>query len=157
MRESYVWAPQTFEVLRAVGWTSDRAVDTARWEAEIGAGGFTIGDPTFEPTRRFLAEFGDLEVDDHGPGIPKGCIWFTIAPLAIWRRAASAVRTAERLGVNQVYPIGHVQGHAILVMSDEGEVYVDWGPGHANLGSEREAIARLIQGDPVSVFNPRPS
>ena len=136
---------QTREVLETAGWHVGRAVDTARWEAELAADGF----PPLHPVAlRFLVEFGGVDVPDGGPGITRARGPFTFGPTLCIGEAGRFTELGEGIGCG-IAPVGELDGDtcacAFLGIDEQAELYVV-DERLATFGRMPQAMDRLVLG-----------
>ena len=114
----------TRQILEAVGWHADRAVNTALWESELAADGFP---PLHSAALRFLAEFGGLTVPHGGAGITRAREAFTLVPTECSGEADRFIEWGEHIG-RDIAPIGELAGGtcalAFLGIDEQEELYV---------------------------------
>jgi hypothetical protein len=128
-------------VLLDAGWHPARQVDVTAWRGPLATGGLAMH-PAAE---RFLAEFGGLTFDLHGPGISAARVPFELDPLLC---LGEEDRFAEWSAVvhRSLFPLGELdEGRFFLGIDETSEVYlvVDW---LATYGPARLAMDRLILG-----------
>jgi hypothetical protein len=119
--------PAVAQVLRACGWTPDRAVDTAAWRDWFADEGYELNGDVLD----ILRSFGSLTVTP--PRRPEaqffsGPIVFDPARAATGDRSRIAARE-QQLG-RQLWPLGEWSDLYLLIYADTGEVFADG----ANLG-----------------------
>ncbi|MFJ4920718.1 SUKH-3 domain-containing protein [Streptomyces sp. NPDC088725] len=111
------WSAETDRVLRLAGWFPGRRVATEEWERGLRAEdeGFVI----HEAARRFLAEFGGLEIKQQGAGRSP----FRLDPLVAKWDYEIIEDLAEQAGTD-LYPLGDTRGGVFyLCMDVKGSVY----------------------------------
>ncbi|MFG3100261.1 SUKH-3 domain-containing protein [Streptomyces sp. NPDC048182] len=138
------WSPATERVLRSAGWRPGRSVSVDNWEKVLREA--DDGYVMHEAARRFLAEFGGLEVFEKGPGVNAGRASFRLDPaLAKWD-----YEIIESLGEEvevSLYPLGDLwQGNFYLAMAENGTVYFGMDDAEWLAQSPDEALDRLIRG-----------
>ncbi|GAB1645325.1 SUKH-3 domain-containing protein [Krasilnikovia sp. MM14-A1259] len=136
---------QTRKVLEAAGWHPDRAVDTARWEAELAADGFP---PLHSIALRFLAEFGGIDVPAGGLGVTRAREPFTLEPTECAGEADRFIEWGRSIG-RDIAPVGELAGgtcaSAFLGIDDHAELYVVVDR-LATFGLMPQAMDRLVLG-----------
>ncbi|MEU4560598.1 SUKH-3 domain-containing protein [Actinoplanes sp. NPDC023936] len=136
---------ETRRILEAAGWHVDRAVDTARWEAELVADGF----PQLHPVDiRFLSEFGGLVVPHGGAGVTRARESLTLVPTDCSGEADRFAAWGKKIGRN-IAPIGELAGGtcswANLGIDEHGDVYLVIDR-LATFGCMPRALDRLVLG-----------
>ncbi|MDJ0340360.1 SUKH-3 domain-containing protein [Streptomyces sp. H10-C2] len=138
------WSAETDRVLRMAGWRPGRSVSTEEWERVLHESDedFTI----HEAARRFLTEFGGLEINQKGPGRTMHRSPFRLDPLvAKWDFELIDLQS-EEVGT-YLYPLGDSSnGNFYLTMAANGAVYM--GLDYVNLLADTadEALEKLIVG-----------
>jgi hypothetical protein len=138
------WSAEADRVLRLAGWHPGRSVPTGDWEGILHNAdeGFVI----HEAARRFLREFGGLEIDQKGPGRTMARSPFRLDPsLAKWDYEVFEVLSDE--AETDLYPIGDLsQGNLYLGMSQSGAVYMGMDGVELLAETADSALDKLIQG-----------
>ncbi|MDW4911143.1 SUKH-3 domain-containing protein [Streptomyces sp. ADMS] len=138
------WSAEADRVLRLAGWHPSRSVPTGGWEGILHEAdeGFVI----HEAARRFLSEFGGLEIDQRGPGRTMARSPFRLDPsLAKWDYEIFEVLSDEAEA--DLYPIGDLgQGNLYLGMSQSGAVYMGMDSVELLADTADGALDKLIQG-----------
>ncbi|AEB44647.1 MULTISPECIES: SUKH-3 domain-containing protein [Micromonospora] len=115
---------RTRDILKQVGWSAGRAVDTAQWEADLEADGFL---PLHPVARRFLTEFGGLTVHNSEPGVTRAREPFTLVPTECSGEADRFIGWGERIS-RDIAPIGELAGGtcgcALLGIDEQEEIYL---------------------------------
>jgi hypothetical protein len=136
------WSAEADRVLRLAGWYPGRSVPTEQWERTLYQEdeGFVI----HEAARRFLAEFGGLEINQKGPGRTMARSPFRLDPLlAKWDYEIFEVLSEE--AETYLYPIGDLsRGNFYLGMAANGAVFV--GMDSLVADTADEALDKLIRG-----------
>ena len=145
---------RTRRILTAAGWHAGRAVDTARWEAELAADGFPAPHPV---ALRFLAEFGGLTVPSGGAGVTRAREPFALVPTECSGEAERFIEWGAEIG-RDLAPIGVLAGGtgawANLGLDDRGEVYFVL-DSLATFGRLPQALDALVLGHmPADVTEP---
>jgi hypothetical protein len=145
MDDPDAFGQQTREILAAVGWHTDRVVDTARWEAELLADGFP---PLHPAALRFLGEFGGIDVPAGGPGVTRARESFTIEPALCIGEADRFIQLGESIR-RAIAPIGELAGEtcacAFLGIDEQQALYVV-NSRLATFGRMPQAMDRLALG-----------
>jgi hypothetical protein len=136
---------QTRQVLQAVGWHANRAVDIAQWEAELATDGFP---PLHSAALRFLTEFGGLVVPAGGAGVTRARESITLVPTECNGEADRFIEWGQHLG-RDIAPIGELAGEtcacAFLGIDEQERVYVVVNR-LATFGHLPQAIDHLVLG-----------
>jgi hypothetical protein len=119
--------PAVAEILRACGWTPDRAVDTAAWSDWFADEGYEINSDVLT----ILRSFGSLTVTP--PQLPEAR--FFSGPIVfdpVWAATGDRDRTAvrEQQLDRRLWPLGEWSDVYLVLYADTGEVFADG----ANLG-----------------------
>ena len=128
-------------VLREAGWVPGRQVDTSRWIGAWEAAGIAA----HEAARRFLAEFGGLDISISGRGVNRGREPFELDPLQCLGEEDRFGAWGDELG-RSIFPIGVFDmGRYFLGIDEEGEVLLveTWA---ASFGRMPAALDNLILG-----------
>lgn len=135
------FSQESERTLRQAGWYPGRTVDTAVWRVPLEESGFVFP----EAAERFLAEFGGLSVDDHGPGITSARESFEFDPLLAFGEDDRFGDWSASLG-RVLAPLGELDGGRFFLGIDEqGVIYLvaSW---LARFGSGDEGLENLILG-----------
>ncbi|TLS45926.1 hypothetical protein FE633_12270 [Streptomyces montanus] len=139
------WSAETDRVLRLAGWHPGRSVSTEEWQRVLHEEdeGFEMHDAA----RRFLAEFGGLEINQQGPGRTMGRSPFRLDPLvAKWDFEIIDVQS-EEVGT-YLYPIGDAShGNFYLTMDANGAVYHGMDYVYLLADTGDKALEKLIEGN----------
>ncbi|MFF6955551.1 SUKH-3 domain-containing protein [Streptomyces sp. NPDC008317] len=138
------WSAETDWALRRGGWRPGREVSTADWERRLREDdeGFVM----HEAARRFLGEFGGLEIVQRGPGRTMARSPFRLDPLAALYESEIFDDLSEQAG-ERLYPLGSVDGGvAYLCMAPTGAVFTGMDDPYRLAGSGDEALNKLIEG-----------
>lgn len=138
------WSAETDWVLRRCGWHPGRSVSTADWERRLHEDdeGFVLHDAA----RRFLGEFGDLEISQRGPGRSAARSPFRLDPLAALYESEIFDDLSEQVG-ERLYPLGAIDGGvSFLCMAATGAVFTGMDDPHLLARSGDEALNKLIEG-----------
>lgn len=130
-------------MLREAGWLPGRSVSTTEWESTLRErGGFEI----HHAARRFLAEFGGLLIDVHGPGKTMGKAPVRLDPLAAeWEDEIFDV-LSEEAGAS-LYPVGETdRRNNYLGIAPSGAVYIGMDSVRLLADTGDEALEKLIEG-----------
>lgn len=138
------WSAQTDRVLREAGWYPGREVATDDWERALHEAdeGFVV----HEAARRFLGEFGGLDVQVDGPGRTMSRSPFRLDPLvARWDFEIIDVQS-EEMGA-RLCPVGDTdRGNAYLTMAPDGAVYLGMDYPRKLAASGDQALTKLVEG-----------
>ncbi|MBZ6303872.1 SUKH-3 domain-containing protein [Streptomyces olivaceus] len=138
------WSPETERVLRLAGWQPGRAVSTESWERTLQEA--DKGYAMHEAARRFLSEFGGLEVRERGPGVNAARSPFRLDPTS----ATDDFEIIEYLGEEadaRLYPVGHLpRGSVYLTVADDGAVYVGMDEVELLADAADAALDKLVRG-----------
>ncbi|MBD0735738.1 SUKH-3 domain-containing protein [Streptomyces sp. CBMA29] len=138
------WSAETDWALRRCGWRPDRTVPTTDWERRLREddADFVMHDAA----RRFLGEFGGLEIDQRGPGRTAARSPFRLDPLAALHESEIFDDLSEQAG-ERLYPLGAVDGGVgYLSMAPTGAVYLGMDDAGLLAGSGDKALNKLIEG-----------
>jgi hypothetical protein len=138
------WSAETDWALRVSGWYPGRAVSTAQWEQDLQEA--DEGYVAHAAARRFLSEFGGLEIDQKGPGRTVARLPFRLDPtLAKWDYEIFEY-LSEEVGTS-LYPVGDVSwGNFYLGISEAGAVYMGMDSAELLGDTADAALDHLIQG-----------
>ncbi|MBW5425508.1 hypothetical protein GKQ77_28785 [Streptomyces sp. BG9H] len=136
------WSAVTDRVLRRAGWSPGRSVPTAQWESVL----LEVGDfEIHEAARRFLAEFGGLEVVRE-PDHEKGWRQFQLDPLLAESDSEIFEELSEEAGAD-LFPLGMADHRNFyLGMAPSGAVYVGMDYLSLLADSPDAALEKLIRG-----------
>jgi hypothetical protein len=137
------WSAETDRTLRAAGWYPGRRVSTEQWEKTLRErGGFEM----HEAARTFLAEFGGLEVEQHGPGENMARMPFRLDPVAAEYDDEIFDVLSEEAGVD-LYPIGEMdRRNNYLGIAPDGSVYLGMDAVTLLADSPHKALENLVEG-----------
>jgi len=138
------WSPETERVLRLAGWQPGRVVSTESWERMMREA--DEGYVMHEAARRFLSEFGGLEVHQRGPGVNAARSPFRLDPLlAKWD--FEIIESFSEDAESQLYPVGdYSQGNFYLTVAEDGAVYVGMDEIELLADSADVALDKLVRG-----------
>ena len=138
------WSAETDWLLRRSGWQPGRAVPTAGWDSRLHE-----DDESFvmhDAARRFLGEFGGLEIVQRGPGRTAARSPFRLDPLVALYESEIFDDLSEQAG-EPLYPLGAVDGGvSYLCMAPSGAVFTGMDDAGLLAGSGDEALNKLIEG-----------
>lgn len=138
------WSAETDWLLRRCGWQPGRAVPTGEWERRLRE-----DDESFvmhDAARRFLGEFGGLDVVQRGPGRTAARSPFRLDPLVALHESEIFDDLSEQAG-EPLYPLGAVDGGvSFLCMAPDGAVFLGMDDAGLLAGSGDEALNKLIEG-----------
>ncbi|MEU1871962.1 SUKH-3 domain-containing protein [Streptomyces sp. NPDC019793] len=138
------WSPETERVLRLAGWYPGRTVSVESWEREMQEAddGYVMHDAV----RRFLAEFGGLEVSQRGPGVNAARSPFRIDPSSAKWDFEIIDALSEDAEV-YLYPVGELsQGNSYLVMAESGAFYLGMDDVELLADTADAALDKLVRG-----------
>lgn len=138
------WSAETDRVLRLAGWHPGRSVTTTEWERILHE-----ADEDFEihdSARRFLTEFGGLEVNQKGPGRTASRSPFRLDPqVAVWDY--EILEDLSEQADTYLYPIGDIGGgNLYLAMAANGAVHIGMDYEQLLADTADEALDKLIRG-----------
>ncbi len=138
------WSREADWILRTSGWLPGRTVPTADWKRVLRESdeGFKM----HEAARRFLTEFGGLDIRQQGPGRTMARSPFRLDPLvARWDFEIFEV-LSEEVGTS-LYPVGHAfRGNHYLGMAESGALYAGMDSAELLADDADEALDKLIRG-----------
>ncbi|SFD44058.1 SUKH-3 domain-containing protein [Streptomyces aidingensis] len=138
------WSAEADWMLRRSGWFPGRSVSTAQWEQVLRENdeGFEAN----EAARRFLTEFGGLELNTKGPGRTMARSPVRLDPLVAKLDFEIFDFLSEEAGT-YLYPIGDaVQANQYLGMAENGAVYFGMDVVELLADTADEALDKLIRG-----------
>lgn len=137
------WSDETDRKLRAAGWYPGRRVPTEQWEETLREhGGFEM----HEAARAFLAEFGGLEVEQHGPGKNMARMPFRLNPVAA-EYDDEIFEVLSEEAEAELYPIGEVdRRNNYLGIAPDGAVYIGMDAVALLADNPHQALENLVEG-----------
>lgn len=138
------WSAETDRVLRLAGWHPGRWVPTEEWERTLHESdeGFEM----HEAARRFLSEFGGLEINQKGPGRTAARSPFRLDPIAAQWDYEIFEFLSDEAGA-YLYPIGELDHrNQYLGMAPNGAVYVGMDSVELLACTPDEALDKLVLG-----------
>ncbi|WP_217167004.1 SUKH-3 domain-containing protein [Streptomyces sp. AC512_CC834] len=138
------WSPEAERVLRLAGWQPGRAVPVDAWERMMREA--DEGYVMHEAARRFLSEFGGLEVHQKGPGMNAARSPFRLDPL-LAKRDFEIIESLSEDAEVDLYPLGDLsQGNFYVAMAEDGAVYVGMDDVELLAETADEALDKLVRG-----------
>ena len=141
--EAARWSEETDRELRQAGWYPGRSVPTADWERLLSErGGFTI----HSAARRFLSEFGGLEVPHRGAGITMSRADFQLDPtVAEWDD--EIIDYLSEIAGAHLYPVGASERkNNYLCLAPDGAFYLGMDQIHLLAATADEALDKMVRG-----------
>lgn len=128
------------EILEASGWTPARKVDVETWRAHFEAAGCSMTNSA----RRFLAEFGGIEIGVSGWGTQRAREPITLDPMLCDGDEDRCIAWGEALQ-HHIFPVGVFGGRFCLGIDECSEMYL-METYIATFGRMPDALSNLVRG-----------
>ncbi|WP_091053384.1 SUKH-3 domain-containing protein [Glycomyces sambucus] len=141
------WSDESSEILSLGGWFPGRSIDITCWTDWLEDSGFVIHDPF----RSFIAEFGEIEIEQSGPGIAFRRSTVEFDPSLARGEEERFLEWSMQVH-KQIIPIGELdQGRYFLGLDEDFSFYlvVDW---LARFGAGKEGLDNLLGGGAFEVL-----
>ena len=112
-------SPEVEAVLREVGWSKDRDIDTSEWVGKLS----DDGNEVFPLAEAILRKFGGVRFVGDRPPRPTRHD-FQIEPL-LWLGERDRLDDIETLSGSRACPIGETSGSAMLAVLEDGRIIAD--------------------------------
>lgn len=135
------WTADVCEVMEAACWAPGRKTNTEPWRIRFAEAGLDM----HGAAASFLAEFGGLHVNVHGPGISVARTPFEFDPELLVGEEDRFIAWSEEIG-RHIFPLGELdEGRHFLGIDEFSEIYLveTW---VASFGQMPEAMANLVLG-----------